>query len=202
MSEGPINHGYSQRFIDKHREHCLDYEWWDHVYQDFWDDMACGIHVESMYFSGFSSQGDGACFEGNIDDFALFMAHHAMNYPALKALLQTSHDIHVSWHQRGRYYHKHSLRFESECTPPDFMDPEVDPDTDDLRTAVLRVALSNLDDEMDAFMDEVEEIVRRYCDTLYANLQREYDFITSDEVVADWMHDNGYIEDEKETAFA
>ena len=43
----------------------LQYEWWDHVYDDakaIGDLM--GIEIDKIYFSGFSCQGDGACFEG------------------------------------------------------------------------------------------------------------------------------------------
>src|SRR5690606_33296995 len=57
---------------DWYRDGQLDYDWWDSVYE-----MAqtagwiLGIemdhktkNVPAIYFSGFSSQGDGACFEG------------------------------------------------------------------------------------------------------------------------------------------
>lgn len=55
-----------ERARDWYRQGHLDYEWWDHVY-----DMAkeagaiLGIDIDNIYFSGFWSQGDGACFEGS-----------------------------------------------------------------------------------------------------------------------------------------
>lgn len=58
---------------DRYRDGNLDYEWWDGVYTDAVD-MAALMGIEigtrrgskdtAISFSGFSSQGDGACFEG------------------------------------------------------------------------------------------------------------------------------------------
>jgi len=56
-----------------YREDQLDYDWWEFVYEQA--DTAAkhlginidrkGKHTPAIYFSGFSSQGDGACFEGS-----------------------------------------------------------------------------------------------------------------------------------------
>lgn len=40
-------------------------KWWDSVYEDAKVIAALmGIKITNIYFSGFASQGDGACFEG------------------------------------------------------------------------------------------------------------------------------------------
>jgi len=58
---------------DQFRAHALDYEWWEFVYDDA-DEIAkiLGIDIDrkgkntpAIWFSGFWSQGDGACFEGS-----------------------------------------------------------------------------------------------------------------------------------------
>jgi hypothetical protein len=47
------------------REGGLDYEWYDCVESDFKEiGKILGIDVTKIFFTGFSSQGDGACFEG------------------------------------------------------------------------------------------------------------------------------------------
>ena len=49
-----------------YREGALDYAWWDGVYNTAKTAGACmGIDVDNIYFSGFWSQGDGACFTGS-----------------------------------------------------------------------------------------------------------------------------------------
>jgi hypothetical protein len=55
-----------QKAISHYQQHWLDYEWWDFIYDDFREICKIiGIDVENIYFSGFWSQGDGACFEGD-----------------------------------------------------------------------------------------------------------------------------------------
>lgn len=49
-----------------YRNGALDYDWWDGVEDTIKTAGAClGIHVDRLFFSGFSSQGDGACFTGS-----------------------------------------------------------------------------------------------------------------------------------------
>lgn len=49
-----------------YREGALGDEWWDGVYDTAKTAGAClGIDVDQIYFSGFWSQGDGACFTGS-----------------------------------------------------------------------------------------------------------------------------------------
>ena len=53
-----------ERALDWLREG-LDYEWWDCTYEDAKKCADCiGIEIDKIYFSGFWSQGDGACFKG------------------------------------------------------------------------------------------------------------------------------------------
>lgn len=71
--------------LEKHRNTNIKHvEWWDGVYEQFVESCTeKGIRVDthdvqtvggktiakpSVYFSGFWSQGDGACFEGRVDD--------------------------------------------------------------------------------------------------------------------------------------
>lgn len=48
-----------------YRQGALDYEWWEAAIETAKEIGATiGIDIDKVYFSGFSSQGDGACFEG------------------------------------------------------------------------------------------------------------------------------------------
>jgi hypothetical protein len=71
--------------LDKHRHYNTEHlDWWDGVYDCFKTDMAdIGIDVDRMYFSGFYSQGDGACFEGSVDDWPKFLESLGHTSPAL-----------------------------------------------------------------------------------------------------------------------
>ena len=53
-----------ERALDWLREG-LDYEWWDFVFEDAKKCASIlGIEIDKIYFSGFYSQGDGACVNG------------------------------------------------------------------------------------------------------------------------------------------
>src|SRR5690606_10902815 len=56
-----------EKAIENLRNHegYLDYKWWDSTYEDVKTIAALfGLEIDEIYFSGFYSQGDGACFEG------------------------------------------------------------------------------------------------------------------------------------------
>lgn len=56
-----------QRLYEKW-EPVLDYDWWDSVYEQYKEDgEERGMSIDDIFFSGFSSQGDGACWKGTFD---------------------------------------------------------------------------------------------------------------------------------------
>jgi hypothetical protein len=81
-----------------------------------------GIEVEQVYFSGFYSQGDGACFEGSINDLKLFLDQHYKpeEKPALRAAAELD-DFYLSFTSKhtGHYYHYNSVSFNMETADPD-----------------------------------------------------------------------------------
>lgn len=49
--------------IDAHRDINTDHDWFDFMIEDYENKLKkLGFHNIKIYFSGFSSQGDGACF--------------------------------------------------------------------------------------------------------------------------------------------
>ncbi len=56
---------YPKDLIDKYRDVLVGHgDWYESVYEHFKEMMSViGIRVDKVYFSGFWSQGDGACFD-------------------------------------------------------------------------------------------------------------------------------------------
>jgi hypothetical protein len=55
--------------IERYREINVDHDWWDYHYDDFMAQMLrAGVQVDDIVFSGFWSQGDGACFDGGVSE--------------------------------------------------------------------------------------------------------------------------------------
>lgn len=133
-----------------------------------------GIHIANVRFRGFSSQGDGACFEGSFR-YATGSVKAVRDYtggtdPALESIalaLQRAqsaafYTVTGAIRQRGRYQH-------SGCT-------EI-----------------NLDHERGALLDEdIRDALRSFMDWIYGQLEKEYDYQTSRERIIETIDANDY----------
>lgn len=133
----------------------------------------------SIWFSGFSSQGDGASFEGGYQyrkGAAREIRAYAPRDERLAAIAdqlqkiqrKNLYALEAKVTHRGRYYHEYTMEISVErandtCQPPT-------PDAEEIVTEALR------------------DLAR----WLYRQLEREYDYQTSDEVVDEGIIANGY----------
>ena len=176
-----------------YRESCLDFEWYDFVYEDF--GRICGIlgvtlqtsplplHGGStldkprIFHSGFSSQGDGASYEGRwshatgarkaIREYAPQDEELHRIADALQAIQRRNfHQLHATIRQRGRYCHEYSMEIEVERDSPTRQ-----PLTDDAE-------------------DAVTEAMRDLARWLYRQLRQEYEHLTSDEAIDETLAAN------------
>jgi hypothetical protein len=79
----------------------------------------------------------------------------------------------------------------------DLLDAIIDCPTD-FHLDVVEAWQRELDIEMADFEKDVTEQWRSYMDDLYRNLEKEYDYLTSDEAVWDTIEANELIEDVEE----
>lgn len=177
-----------------YRETALDYEWYDSTFENF--GRICdilGVRLKTravrlygggtredprIFFSGFSYQGDGACFEANY-------AYAAGAHREIRAYAPCDTELHRiadslrdverrNFYQlradvthRGRYYHEYSM--------------EIRVDRNDDRHDVA-------EPDEEAVIEAMRELAR----WLYRALDREYDYLTSDEAVDEAIIVNGY----------
>jgi hypothetical protein len=178
----------SQALIDKYRDINVDNQYWYlDIYAIFRQDMdAVGIEVDHIYFSGFSSQGDGACFEGGVTNWKLFLQAHGYSDKILQDFACSRWLFSVN--HSGHYNHEYCTHFDTEV----FTDKDSCEDY-----AIWRSLVENKDNELkiaawvaiigqyDAENMEKEfvDIFRSYMRDLYRRLEEEYDYLTSDEAV-------------------
>jgi hypothetical protein len=186
--------------LDKHRHWNVEHvDWWDGVYDCFKADMDdIGVEVDKMYFSGFWSQGDGACFEGSVNDWPKFLASLGYTCPALIALADRSWHMRVE--HRGHYYHENCTRFSVELPLPahdedqNFIDNylfHIEEDSVQMAAAMALLNTYSSSSLMTAFTDAFKDHMR----TLYNQLEAEYDRLTSDEAILDSLEINDQLED-------
>lgn len=191
--------------LEKHRDTNVEYvEWWDSVYEMFVEDCAeKGIEVDthtirtmggkqaqrrSIYFSGFWSQGDGACFDGRVNDWPKFLA--ACGRADLVPLYEKlSHSLVLGWNQSGHYHHSGCTSFYYDLR----VENPYDEDEEVLQYATWDAVMKS-GDIFDALEDDFIKYVRSLMDELYSILEAEHDYLTSDEAIAEYIL--GHCEEE------
>jgi len=165
-----------------YRQYGLDYEWYDCTFDD-WKAalLLIGIDVSNIYFSGFSSQGDGACFEcdysyvpgwrkavksefgGSIQTILLTAGKHlqAIQKPYFYSVMATVK-------HSGRYSHQNCTDFTIE-TGEHFESSDI------------------IDLE-----DDIKSVLRRLMIELYRTLESEYYHLTSDSVIDEYLQDGDW----------
>ena len=178
-----------------YRETCLDHEWYDAVFEDF--ETICrilGVTLRTspvrlfgggtrekphLFFRGFWSQGDGACFEGQLSHAKgareTIHAHapkdeelHRIADELQAAQKRNFYQLTGSIRTRGNYCHEHSMAIEVERDSPTWQ-----PMTDGAEDTVI-------------------EALRDLARWLYRQLQREYEYLTTDAVVDETIAINGW----------
>lgn len=174
-----------EALLNKHRSTNTEWDdWWESVYTQFQEDMAeIGIRAERMYFSGFWSQGDGACFEGFVENWSKFLT--AAGYPELIEFKESFGDLNLGWEHDGHYYHEHCIRYTPQL--------DVHNPFDEKEEALRHAAWKTINGPFGPFFslgEEFEDFIREQMCDLYKRLEEEYDDLTSDEAVLSYILDN------------
>lgn len=158
--------------LEHHRNWNVRDEWWEYTYEDAKAIAALmGLEIDKIYFSGFWSQGDGACFEGTIRPAKGIVA-------AVKAYAPQDTELHsiaagiaelqrVAFYtasaivaQSGHYHHERSMSVDVDCERGKADEP--------------------------AWKDWCADFAL----WIYKRLESGYEFLTSDEAVAESLRAN------------
>jgi len=189
--------------IEKHRDINTDFDWWDCTYDHFAEDMRIKhIEVDKMLFSGFWCQGDGASFTGHITNSKAFMETHDLTetYPTVMRYINKGGDVSIRI-ERTSHHYVHENTVSADIASADMFCNLLDSDDGGIRDAVISHWDTLLDEEISELESHVTEIIRDYCVDLYRRLEKEYDYLTSDEAVWDAIVANDLdVIEEMETA--
>ena len=178
-----------------YRETCLDWDWYDAVFEDF--QTVCVLlgvtlrtravrlmggstrEAPNIWFHGFHTQSDGASFDGTYR-YAPGAARAVRSYAPKDETLhgiadelqhvqrRNFHQLGAVVRQGGRYYHEFAMSIEVERDSPTGQDM-----TDDAEDAIV-------------------ETIRNLARWLYDQLRREYDYLTSDAAVDEAIQANAW----------
>ena len=193
----------NQKLIEHYRDINTDYDWWDSTYDDFQTSMKqIGIEVDEMYFRGFWSQGDGACFDGYVMEWHKFLPSVDPDYNNSVLIEHARRHFSFSCKHQGHYCHERSVAYDADLPLPessidmDFAEQYSPYPLDDLRTAAWLAVLNRFtgtDLERD-----FREAFTGHMQNLYDLLESEYDYLTSDEAVWDTIVANDMHLNEEE----
>ena len=167
---------------------------WEHIFEDAKECLQlAGFHVDRIYFSGFSSQGDGACFEGSwraADAKPVkAMKDHAPKDKALHAIAAEMRAIaklcpsaSMSVKHRGHYTHEGCTEFDIGAEGPEWEDGAA-------RKPAEWDALRERDNET---AERIKEASRDAMRWIYRMLEAEYTYQNSDAVVDENIEANEY----------
>jgi len=174
--------------LDKHRNRDVQDDWWDSVYDSFKTDMELiGIEVTRMYFSGFWSQGDGACFEGHVADWPKFLT--SINAHSRWVHKDIYDELSFSCAHSGHYYHHHCTNFNREFGADNTYDEGT------IRFHAMEALLEECASEVEDFFDQCEEAFKDHMKDLYNSLEEEYDYLTSDKYVLERLIETDELEE-------
>jgi len=162
-----------------------------------------GFHIEEINYSGFHSQGDGASWTG-VADLLEFLEYHVQrdvpHYTELVMLTELVRNLHpdkwLSFHRRSFYYsHSGTMQLEDNDITFEFDDEEpVVMSSGILAGADAREVADAIGAKY--LWNDVEEWVLReakdYADTIYKQLEEEYDNYTSEEYFKELIYINGW----------
>ena len=175
-----------------YRNGSFNYEWWDFLYDDFKERAKeVGFDVTNIYFRGFWSQGDGAMFEYDYmrDKLRLEFINQLGLSAMRKDWLINNTMTSGRGKHRGLYYHEKS------CDHDIYWEV----DNGDLAYGTLFYSwLESFDSD---FVDFVTDKYEDLCHELYKSLEKEYEYLNSDEAVDESLIVNEYEFDEDGNRF-
>lgn len=183
------------------REHFVDDSFWYEHIIDGWKEKLdrLGIAVDNIWFSGFYSQGDGACFTGRVDMAdALRAGLIDTPVPGIVSRYLEDDPIGITLLHRGRYYHEQSITFDADDADDEVFDTAArdlldatgwEPDT-----LKGQLQYEDYEEEFDEAIGDIIEAIEDACRDLmqdiFIDLRNEYEYLTSDEYLRKYLIDS------------
>lgn len=203
-SFGELSPEAQRNALENNRDINVDYDDWDEgVIEEFKGEMGeIGVDDIKVEYSGFYSQGDGATFSsGDIDTRKLFMA------VGIKTDKYLDMDTDNEGIDKGFYDLLDTMEDIGQLDRIKIKPEDIGISMRrSNRSFSVSVDVEILDEPEDweepyGFTEDLEEEVTKFlkskCDDLYQSLEKEYDFLTSDEIVKETLIGNDYEFDEK-----
>lgn len=206
-----------EKVLEKYRTWNVNDSWWYEPTMDYWKEKLekLGFSDAEIHFSGFWSQGDGACFNGNVDaeTFAKTRDYNAAEIELIQRADPQYKIVTVNHH----YCHYNTRDVQFDCfggSGPDAVEElqrAIEAPREELplligslededAVGLLETRLKSGTDIRPNFFTELEEDMEAAREELskeiYSDLEKEYDYQTSDEAIIESLEANDMEFDE------
>lgn len=161
--------------IEYNRYINVDFDWWSKDIINEWETKLenRGFSNPKIYFSGFSCQGDGACFDADIDINKLLASDVCISEKNREILEKIKDDITVKIEGHDlRYCHAYTRHVYIYNNPEEY------------------------EAKIPAIEEELNEMRIELCNEIYNDLQDEYYYLISDTAVEETLIANEYLFEE------
>lgn len=143
----------------------VEHDWYDYTIEEFKTKLdSLGFINSKVYFTGFWSQGDGACFDAEID-YSVVLPARLKDIECEINIAKTNFANHYC-HEKTRYI-EYSLYIDENKYP-------------------------NITKAFNKVMADLEAKRLELCSELYSQLNTEYNFLVSDEQIEETLIANDY----------
>jgi len=166
------------KVVEKHRYINTDHDWWDCTYEMWKEDLhEFGFYETDISFSGFYSQGDGASFTGRVDVYNWIKKNDINGtYRRLLPFIGKEIDYSDSLRRDRRHNYVH------ENTTSLDINWYIDTNKDHPRIYAL----------LDKLEKDIYDHHFQLNKEIYRSLEREHDYLRSDECILECLESNGY----------
>jgi hypothetical protein len=172
-----------ERAIEDHRQFIGEHENGEYVIEDAKRVLSlAGFNIDRVYYSGFWSQGDGACFEGSWDASKVNAAAMHKECPvdtelhriadSMAAIAKVFPFASFTVKHSGHYCHQYSTSFDVSIA---------NEEGDEIDTP-----------EREKAEESLIELARDAMEWIYNGLEKEYDYQTAEEQVIESIRANEY----------
>jgi hypothetical protein len=150
--------------------------WYEAVYENWIEDLKnYGFEDVKIYFSGFWSQGDGACFISK--DINLPLLAEKLNFSTreinvIKALQEQGY-IYSEHTHKGNYYYEYSTYFT-------------------IYDGYTRAAWKHIINIVARLEIAIKNLIIELSKDIYRDLQAEYEYLTSEDSILETLEANNY----------
>lgn len=191
--------------IEKNYDRDVDHEWWDAVYEDavmmaniigIQIDTRNGSQQPCIFFSGFSSQGDGACLEGQYAYKKGCLAELKVSAPAGYKSPETGQWV----EQEGNAELHRICKALNAVQRKQFygLEATVKQQGHYNHSGCTSIEVTHAEDmyrDIGEAEDDIKTLLRDFMDWIYSRLEAEYNYLTSEEHIREAIQDDEFTED-------